>query len=90
MSLLAKRRNKFLFRNTSHSKLGRITEVGVLNESHAPSPFRHLRSYSIIYILDGHGQYQDTCGTQCTIGPGDLILIFPDVGHAYGPNKDTH
>jgi AraC-like DNA-binding protein len=41
--------------------------------------------YALVYLLDGGGRYRDTLGTDRRLAPGDLILVFPELGHQYGP-----
>lgn len=46
---------------------------------------RVLGSYALVYLLGGGGRFQDALGCQREVREGDLILLFPDVPHAYGP-----
>lgn len=50
---------------------------------------RILGSYAFVYTLDGLGQYVDAHGAQQDLLPGDLILVFPELGHRYGA-KEGH
>lgn len=44
--------------------------------------------YALVYLLDGGGRYRDVRGTDRRLGPGDLIQVFPELGHQYGPEND--
>lgn len=70
---------------------GRITQVGLLRDSrgHMRS-VRVIDSYALVYSLDGIAHYWDENGTLCDIRPGDVILIFPELKHKYGPAPDEH
>jgi AraC-like DNA-binding protein len=72
-----------------HSPLGRLTATSI-QRSRARVPragYRRLRAYAIVYILEGHGWYEDENGTSLHVGAGHLIQIFPSLGHAYGPES---
>jgi len=70
---------------------GRITQVGLLRDStgHMQS-YRVIDSYALVYTLDGIAHYQDEEGTVRDIRPGDVILVFPQMRHKYGPGPDEH
>jgi AraC-like DNA-binding protein len=51
---------------------------------------RLLGSYALVFLLDGEGTYRDARGRCDNVQSGDLILIFPDIAHCYGPRSDTH
>jgi AraC-like DNA-binding protein len=75
------------FRYASSSPLGRITEVGLarVDGGGAPSTMRIFGSYALVYSLDGQAHYQDGNGLERDIVPADLIVVFPELAHRYGP-----
>ncbi|MCG3148474.1 MAG: HTH-type transcriptional activator Btr [Verrucomicrobiae bacterium] len=76
-----------LFQSAVGTALGRVTLAG-LNHSHAglaPGEMRVYGSYALVYSLAGNAQYRDVRGHETAIHPGDLIIVFPDLGHWYGP-----
>jgi len=76
-----------LFRNDAQTPLGRLTAAGYIKDSagvRGPE-FRVLNSYAIVYLLDGSGFYRDTNRHEGTVQAGDLIVLFPEIGHLYGP-----
>lgn len=50
---------------------------------------RTLGSYALIFIRSGKGRYRDQRGVDSPFQAGDLILVFPELPHAYGsPSND--
>lgn len=80
----------YLHHNTEESGIGRITDAACIEDSRGTpgSDMRNLGSYAIVYIYAGAGGYHDRYQTH-KIQPGDLILIFPDNEHAYGPKEEN-
>lgn len=67
--------------------LGRVKRAAFFNNSRGirtPS-MRVLGSYAAVYLLSGRGRYIDQRGTDRPVSAGDLILLFPDLPHRYGP-----
>lgn len=50
---------------------------------------RVLGSFSFIYMVKVDGYYADANGCQRELTSGDLVLIFPELAHAYGPKPGT-
>lgn len=48
-------------------------------------PWRVFGRFAIVYVLDGAGRYADQRGGDRPITAGDLIVVFPKLGHVYGP-----
>lgn len=71
--------------------MGTIELAGILQniEGISPSRMRILRRFAFILMVEGRGYYQDARGTQAAWGPGDVVVVFPELAHAYGPEKDT-
>jgi hypothetical protein len=38
-------------------------------------------SYAIVYLLAGSGHYRDANGNARAVAAGDLIWVYPDLGH---------
>lgn len=81
-----------LFRSALRSPLGHVGATGTILNSVGvgDNPMRILGSYAIVYLLDGSGQFRDANGFSSNVVAGDLILIFPDVAHCYGPTNGSH
>ena len=52
-----------------------------------PGSMRILGSYALVLMVAGHGYYRDARGTDLVLDPGDAVLVFPDLAHAYGPRS---
>jgi AraC-like DNA-binding protein len=78
---------RLLFHNDARTPLGRLTMAGFIRDSAGAggTAMRVLGSYAIVYLLEGSGRYQDTNRREQRVGAGDLLLIFPELGHRYGP-----
>ena len=75
------------------SPVGRLTMGSYLRDSRGILDGGRLRvfgSYAIVYLLDGRGRYVDARGVDREVTAGDLILVFPELGHAYGPAPGEH
>lgn len=78
------------FNDGAASPLGQLIVAGIVRDSpgRAPQkPIRVLDYYGLVYITAGGGHFADTSGFSHRIGPGDLIFLFPRVGHTYGPGE---
>lgn len=51
---------------------------------------RMLGSYAVVYLLSGGGRFADGSGFATTVSAGDLLLLFPDIPHSYGPVGAGH
>lgn len=81
-----------LFRNDAPTPLGRLSMAAQLERSTGipPRTMRVIGTYSLNYILEGKGRFRDGNGFSQKVGAGDLILLFPDVPHTYGPPKGEY
>jgi hypothetical protein len=48
-------------------------------------PTRTLGNYAVVYLLRGKGNFIAANGIQRDLVAGDLLLVFPDISHWYGP-----
>ena len=83
---------RLLFRNDTRTPLGRLTMAGFIRNSAGvgSSGMRVLGSYALVYLLAGSGRYADANRRQQRVRAGDLIVIFPEIGHLYGPGAAEH
>ncbi len=49
------------------------------------SQFRIYGMYALVLLLDGGGRYRDRRGMDLRLSPGDLVVVFPEHPHQYGP-----
>jgi len=80
---------KLFVQNPRKSELGSIRLAGSIRAS-AGLPMSNMRvlgSYAIVYVVAGGGVYRDARGNAAKVRAGDLITIFPEIAHAYGPER---
>jgi AraC-like DNA-binding protein len=67
--------------------IGDIELAGLLRNiaGISPSNMRILRRYTLVLMVEGRGYYQDARGQKRELAPGDVVLVFPEIAHAYGP-----
>lgn len=84
--------SRLLVQNEAHSPIGRIWQAGLLRNSlGVPEvPMRVLGRYALVYIVAGSGRYKDASGLSQPIIAGDFLLLFPSLGHSYGPGPREH
>ncbi len=75
------------FQSAVGSPLGRVflADLNRNNPGLPPGRLRVYGSYALVYSLAGAARYHDALGYDADIRPGDLIIVFPDIGHYYGP-----
>ena len=49
------------------------------------SQFRVYGMYALVLLLRGGGRYRDRRGMDRRLSPGDLVIVFPEHPHQYGP-----
>ncbi len=78
-----------MVRMVTNPGLGRVTLSGLLRkvESSGMVNMRVFGSYALVYCFEGRGYYEDTHGFTRNIVAGDMILVFPELGHRYGPGR---
>ncbi|MDD5704463.1 MAG: AraC family transcriptional regulator [Kiritimatiellae bacterium] len=82
-----------MLQNHDPNPLGRITGAGMHKDGTGVHnhPMRILDTFGLMYLLEGEGRYQDGLGGCRKLRKGDLVFIFPNVAHAYGPVRaDQH
>lgn len=74
-----------------HTQTGSLLLAGNLRNITGidPGSMRILGEFALIYIVQGRGFYADANRQQLRFKPGDALLVFPDLAHAYGPDPDT-
>jgi AraC-like DNA-binding protein len=46
---------------------------------------RILRRFTLVLMVEGRGYFCDARGTKRELVSGDVVLVFPEIAHAYGP-----
>ena len=49
------------------------------------SQFRVYGMYALVFLLNGGGRYRDHRGIDRRLSAGDLLVVFPEHPHQYGP-----
>jgi AraC-like DNA-binding protein len=77
------------YRNTQTTPIGRVKMAGFLNKSRSLvfESMRVLGSYALVYLLEGGGVYYDANHYKQRLRAGDLLLLFPELAHSYGPRR---
>lgn len=72
------------------TEAGEIQLAGALQDVRGldPKAMRVLGSYALIYLVKVDGYYVDAKNGARALVSGDVVTIFPDLPHAYGP-KDN-
>jgi AraC-like DNA-binding protein len=70
--------------------LGRFIGSALMDDGDMGPAMRLQRFYTIVYVLDGTAYYRDVNGYQSSIGPGNLILTFPNLAHNYNSIPGGH
>jgi len=73
--------------NRQESPLGKISMSGCLRGSAGVSfsSMRVLGSYALVYLTAGGGRYHLRGQAPRRCRAGDLLVVFPEIAHAYGP-----
>lgn len=50
-----------------------------------PHAMRVLGSYALVLMVEGRGYYRDARRTERELEPGDAVIVYPEIAHAYGP-----
>lgn len=71
--------------------VGEIELAGLLRNVTGidPTGMRILRRFTLVLMVEGRGYYRDARGTKLELEPGDVVLVFPEIAHAYGPLPGT-
>lgn len=79
--------SRLLYHSDAGTALGRQLMAGYVRHSQGLQQPRVFGRYALVYLLNGSGWYWDAAHGRHAVRPGDVILVFPDIGHTYGPGK---
>jgi len=67
--------------------LGRLVVAGTLQKVGADGNAveRVLGSYALVAVTRGGGRYGDAQGQSSVVVAGDVLVLFPEIAHTYGP-----
>mgnify|MGYP001067957521 CR=1 FL=1 len=71
------------------TRAGELQLAGTIRNTRGldPKAMRILGSYALVYLTEVDGYYCDGNGFACDLTSGDLVLIVPELAHAYGPKE---
>jgi AraC-like DNA-binding protein len=69
---------------TTNKYFGQILSSGKGTTTKSLASFRHFEHYALVYVFDGEGFYRDEAGRNLSLRKGDIIFVFPELGHRYG------
>ena len=77
----------YRLREPLESPLGRITLSAVVRDGlgMVQRTPRILGSFALVFVLGDGAFYEDSNGVSRDLTAGDLIVVFPDIAHRYGP-----
>jgi len=78
-----------IYHGEEESALGRVVLAGTTQVfgPYQHSTMRVLEVFALVYVVRGRGIYHNSTGYSHRFEAGDLILIFPELGHRYGPTE---
>jgi AraC-like DNA-binding protein len=80
---------RILLRTSATSGIGGISLAGTLHHSVGcgQQAMRVLGAYALVYVVRGGGRYEDALGQRQPVRAGDMIVVFPNLPHRYGPAR---
>jgi AraC-like DNA-binding protein len=71
------------------SPIGCVRRAAYITDSRGlRSGMRVLGSFAMVYVIRGRGHYEDANQHSCAVRQGDVIFLFPELAHRYGPDGD--
>ncbi len=64
--------------------------AGELRDGRGVPKRRVFGYYAVVYITSGYGRFADDTGFSCALRPGNLLILFPELGHTYGPTHGEY
>jgi AraC-like DNA-binding protein len=80
-------RSRLVLQSDISSPLGRVALAGYIRNG-SGVPFTRLRTfgnYALVYLLEGSGQMKSGRLPIVPCRAGDLLFVYPEIPHAYGP-----
>jgi AraC-like DNA-binding protein len=74
-----------IYWGTERSPLGHITQASYEYGNTGIQRGRVYGAYAIVLVTKGSGYFTDINHKRCPLIAGDLMLLFPDVAHSFGP-----
>lgn len=81
--------SRTFFRHDRGCELGCVSHAAIMKNSPGFAGMRIFGHYAFALLLRGSGHYKDANGFECDLKPGNLMWVFPDLPHHYGPHNNT-
>jgi len=83
---------RFIEYHDDDLSIGKLRFAGTIRQSAGVrmDQMRVLGQYALVLITAGGGAYAQQNGMRTVVSAGDVLLIFPDVAHGYGPTADRN
>ncbi len=82
--------HQLLYQNEASTPLGSLGIAGLMLNGRGVTSVRPLRvygSYAVMCLLRGAGRYRDINRQNIDLQAGDVVLVFPELAHRYGPQR---
>lgn len=79
--------SRTVYQTEAATPIGQIHLAGIINKG-GSRIFENMRvfgKYALVYLLDGQGVYLDANQYRRNVRAGDLLILFPELAHSYGP-----
>jgi AraC-like DNA-binding protein len=76
---------RLLHQSQTAYPLGSIRLAGYIRDGMGLSGMRILGEYAVVLLLAGGGWFEDGNTSRRCVSAGDVLTVFPDVPHRYGP-----
>ena len=78
---------KIVSQDLATSPIGCVRRAAYITDSRGlvSESMRVLGSFALVYVIRGSGHYRDASGHECDVKQGDVIFLFPELVHKYGP-----
>jgi AraC-like DNA-binding protein len=70
--------------NVAQTPLGSILRHHFSRNSSGPYDGRRLKHFCLFYTARGTTYYEDQVSGRTSLGPGDMVLVHPEIAHWYG------
>jgi AraC-like DNA-binding protein len=77
---------RLLYQNAAAFPLGSIRMAGYIRDGSGTGRMRILGAFALVLLLDGGGWFEDANHPRRRVSAGDLLTVFPEIPHCYGPD----
>jgi AraC-like DNA-binding protein len=85
MGRVSSSRYDLIYSGSGPTPVGQVYHAGRIRNSAGIREQRVYGYYAIVYVTAGGGWFQEGASAPRRVLAGDLIIVFPDIPHTYGP-----